>query len=261
MDMKKVLDVPMSQIAEDSPLPSNPPPTYPILSKRFFRRHGRDVFSCATSWFLVDIVFYSSNLFQSQIYHRFIKDHDPIKNGHQLAFRVARFQAILAICSTIPGYWVTIYFIDRIGRVRIQMIGFFFMAMVYFAIGIPYKFYWHNHINDGFLVLYGFTFFFSNFGPNTTTFIVPAELFPARFRSTCHGISGAVGKVGAIIGTVGFIWASRNQKKDSKPNPERMTVALVLLGVVCLVGLLVTYFFTRETMGRSLEDNENEDDD
>ncbi|MBA0854599.1 hypothetical protein Goshw_002288 [Gossypium schwendimanii] len=257
--MKKVLDVPMSEIAEDSPIRLKPPalphPSYPLLSKRFLRRHGVDLFCCAATWFLVDVVFYSSNLLQSQIYHRFIKDNNDV-NGYKLAFKVARFQAILAISSTIPGYWVTVYFIDRIGRVKIQMLGFLFLALVYFAIGIPYKYYWSENISVGFMALYSLSFFFSNFGPNTTTFIVPAELFPARFRSTCHGIAGAVGKVGAIIGTIGFFWASRNEKDSGKPNPVRMTVALVILDVVCLVGLLLTYFLTRETMGRSLEDNE-----
>ncbi|KAH9301631.1 hypothetical protein KI387_013214, partial [Taxus chinensis] len=38
-----------------------------------------------------------------------------------------------------------------------------------------------------FVVMYSLTFFFANFGPNITTFIVPAEIFPARLRSTCHG--------------------------------------------------------------------------
>jgi PHS family inorganic phosphate transporter-like MFS transporter len=39
-------------------------------------------------------------------------------------------------------------------------------------------------------------------GPNTTTFIVPGECFPTRYRSTSHGISAAAGKVGAIIAQV-----------------------------------------------------------
>ncbi|RUP47658.1 hypothetical protein BC936DRAFT_145483 [Jimgerdemannia flammicorona] len=29
------------------------------------------------------------------------------------------------------------------------------------------------------------------FGPNATTFIYPGEMFPTRYRSTCHGISAA----------------------------------------------------------------------
>ncbi|KAI9201451.1 hypothetical protein LWI28_023687 [Acer negundo] len=259
-DMERVLDVSMSQIAEEFPLPPNPP-QYSLLSRQFLQRHGRDLFSCSAAWFLVDVVFYSSNLFQSLIYHSFIDHHGTKKlNAYDEAYQVARLQAIVAICSTIPGYLVTVYFIDRIGRVKIQLLGFFFMSLVYFAIGIPFKFYWDKHTNMGFMFLYCLTFFFANFGPNTTTFIVPAELFPARFRSTCHGISGAVGKVGAIIGSVGFLWATRDED-SGKLNATGLTIALMILGGVCVVGFVVTYFFTFETMGRSLEDNENEEDD
>ncbi|GJY99585.1 inorganic phosphate transporter 1-4 [Tanacetum coccineum] len=59
--------------------------------------------------------------------------------------------------------------------------------------------------------MYSLTFFFANFGPNTTTFVVPAEIFPARVRSTCHGISAASGKLGAIVGAFGFLYLAQNQ--------------------------------------------------
>ncbi|KAI3465480.1 hypothetical protein Pfo_022143 [Paulownia fortunei] len=266
-DMQKVLSVSLSQIAEEKEeeqeeqasanniAPSN---NYSLFSKEFLRRHGRDLFSCATAWFLVDIVFYSSNLFQSQIYDRYLPKQYKL-NAFQEAFHVARLQAIIAICSTIPGYYATVYFIDRVGRVKIQIMGFLFMALGLLAIGIPYKRYWHDNTNKGFMILYSLTFFFSNFGPNTTTFIVPAELFPARFRSTCHGISGAAGKIGAIIGSVGFLWASHSEKENGHSKGNGMTASLVMLGGVCIVGMIITYFFTRETKGRSLEENENED--
>lgn len=55
-----------------------------------------------------------------------------------------------------------------------------------------------------FFFLYCLAQFFMNFGPNTTTFIVPGEVFPTRYRSTAHGISAACGKLGAIISQVGF---------------------------------------------------------
>ncbi|XP_027086805.1 probable inorganic phosphate transporter 1-9 [Coffea arabica] len=266
-DMRKVLRVPMSPIPEDQEYDEKDPMTptasanpasssdYPLLSKEFLARHGRDLFSCALAWFLVDVVFYSNNFFQSQIYGpQYLPLHN--KNAYEEAFHVAKLQAILAICSAIPGYFAAVFFIDRIGRVRIQIGGFFFMAIVLFAIGIPYYSYWDRHAKAGFMFLYALTFFFSNFGPNTTTFIVPAELFPARFRSTCHGISGAAGKLGAIVGVVAFQWASPDNYHQQG---IRMTVPLVLLGLASLVGCVTTYLFTRETMGRSLEENENED--
>jgi MFS transporter, PHS family, inorganic phosphate transporter len=47
--------------------------------------------------------------------------------------------------------------------------------------------------------LYACTQFCFDFGPNALTFIIAAELFPTRFRCTCHGISAAAGKLGSII--------------------------------------------------------------
>lgn len=158
----------------------------------------------------------------------------------------------------VKGYFATVYFIDRVGRVNIQMLGFLSMAVFYFSIAIPYYTYWKHHTDRRFMFLYGLTFFFANFGPNTTTFIIPAELFPARFRSTCHGLSGAAGKLGAIIGSLGFLWASHKRKEQGYPKAIGMTATLVILGGVCVVGAVITYLFTPETKGRSLEENEND---
>ena len=36
---------------------------------------------------------------------------------------------------------------------------------------------------------------YSNFGPNTTTFVIPGEIYPPEVKATCHGISAAFGKV------------------------------------------------------------------
>jgi hypothetical protein len=68
-DMEKVLEVSIEEIQEENPPPPSPLP-YPLLSKKFFRRHGLDLFGCSSTWFLLDIVFYSNNLFQSRILTR-----------------------------------------------------------------------------------------------------------------------------------------------------------------------------------------------
>ncbi|XP_013639312.1 PREDICTED: probable inorganic phosphate transporter 1-8 [Brassica oleracea var. oleracea] len=267
-DMQKVMSI--SNISDETttepPSPS-PPPTYKLFSIRFLRLHGRDLFAASANWFLVDVVFYTSNFLLSHIFSSY--SHNPSSsattNVYDATFEVAKLGAIIAACSTIPGYWFTVFFIDKVGRVRIQIMGFFFMAVIFLAAGIPYCWYWskHEQTKKGFMVLYGFVFFFCNFGPNTTTFIIPAELFPARFRSTCHGISGAAGKLGAIVGTVGFFWATKKVEDGDDinqvyPDANRMRTAFLILGGVCIAGMFVTYFFTKETMGRSLEENEHE---
>ncbi|XP_048501469.1 probable inorganic phosphate transporter 1-10 [Beta vulgaris subsp. vulgaris] len=260
-DMETVLDVNMNQIMDDASSSSSQTPTlpstYPLFSKQFLHHHGRDLFSCAATWFLLDVVFYSNNLFQSNIYKSFLPSDKEKMSAFRDAYTVARLQAIITVCAAIPGYWATVLLIDRVGRRNIQMMGFTVMAAFLFAVGVL-----HNaHPGDknmGFMFLYGLTFFFSNFGPNTTTFIVPAELFPARFRATCHGISGAAGKVGAIIGSIAFLWASQDKDKSDRTVDKGigMTGSLVILGVISLVGAVITFLFTPETMGRSLEDNE-----
>ncbi|KAF2559721.1 hypothetical protein F2Q68_00014279 [Brassica cretica] len=211
------------------PSPS-PPPIYKLFSIRFLGLHSRDLFAASANWFLVDVVFYTSNFLVSHIFSSY--SHKPSSsattNVYDATFEVAKLGAIRLLYHS-----------------RLLVHSFL-----------------HR---QGFMVLYGLVFFFCNFGPNTTTFIIPAELFPARFRSTCHVISGAAGKLGAIVGTVGFLWATKKVEDGDDinqvyPNANRMRTVFLILGGVCIVGMFVTYFFTKETMGRSLEENEHERD-
>ncbi|KAL8167644.1 hypothetical protein V2J09_009143, partial [Rumex salicifolius] len=70
-DMEKVFDVSISEIPdepelnpESEPIPFSSNSNYPLLSKEFLTRHGRHLFACSATWFLLDIFFYSSNIFQ-----------------------------------------------------------------------------------------------------------------------------------------------------------------------------------------------------
>ncbi|MCL7026049.1 hypothetical protein MKW94_029131 [Papaver nudicaule] len=117
----------------------------------------------------------------------------------------------------------------------------------------------------GFITMYTLTFFFANFGPNSTTFVVPAEIFPARLRSTCHGISAAAGKAGAIVGAFGFLYAAQSQDrtKTDAGYPPGIGVknSSIMLGCINFAGALIT-FLVPESNGKSLEEMfvEKEDD-
>lgn len=44
--------------------------------------------------------------------------------------------------------------------------------------------------------------FWGQFGPNATTFLLASELFPTDTRGKAHGISAAVGKLGALAADI-----------------------------------------------------------
>lgn len=114
-----------------------------------------------------------------------------------------------------------------------------------------------------FVILYGLTFFFANFGPNTTTFVIPSESFPTRARATCHGISAACGKLGAVIGSSGL-----------KPllKATNLQTILIVCAAVSLIGAIWTAIFTHDMSHvdldtidakglRSVQENTNIDSD
>ncbi|KAK4388139.1 Inorganic phosphate transporter 1-4 [Sesamum angolense] len=215
--MAKVLNVNLDPEEEKlEKLAQKPTNNFGLFSKQFLRRHGLHLLGTTTTWFLLDIAFYSNNLFQKDIFSAigWIPPSKQMNAVHEV-FRVAKAQTLIALFATVPGYWFTVLLIDVIGRFAIQIMGFFFMTVFMFALAIPYDHWTIKKNRIGFVVMYSLTFFFANFGPNATTFVVPAEIFPARLRSTCHGISAAAGKAGAIVGAFGFLYAA-NRKTRAK---------------------------------------------
>ena len=102
---------------------------------------------------------------------------------------------IISVAGLIPGYWFAVAFIDILGRKRLQFWGFLILAIIFSIIGFGF----HTISPGGLVVLVCLANFFCGFGPNSTTFVIPGEVFPTRYRSTAHGISAASGKIGAII--------------------------------------------------------------
>ena len=95
--------------------------------------------------------------------------------------------------------------------------------------------------------------FFQNFGPNTTTFIIPGEVFPTRYRSTAHGICAASGKLGAIIAQVGF-----SRLIDIGGKGKFLPHILEIFALFMLTGVFSTLLLP-ETKNRSLEELSQED--
>lgn len=180
----------------------------------FFRhysqwKHGKVLLGTAGSWFFLDVAFYGLSLNNSIILSTI--GYSGGENMYISLRRTAIGNIILVLAGAIPGYWVTVATCDTIGRKPIQLMGFTMLTILFIVIGFAY----HKLSNNGLLALYVLAEFFFNFGPNATTFIVPGECFPTRYRSTSHGVSAATGKIGAIIAQCVF---GPLRTRGAKPN-------------------------------------------
>ena len=179
----------------------------------------------AGTWFLFDILFYGNTLFQPIVLESaFGKGNhtattlgwldstddavDP-RGEFDLLVETSRDSLFLSLIA-LPGYFVSIAMLGRTtccGLViqtprYVQMQGFAFMAVLYALIGV----FWERLTSMQVLLvlLYGSTFFFANYGPNATTFLLPSVTYSHDCRSTLNGISAAFGKMGALLGATIF---------------------------------------------------------
>ncbi|CAB4438938.1 unnamed protein product [Rhizophagus irregularis] len=218
--------------------------------------NGKVLLGTSMSWFALDIAFYGIGLnnaiILSAIGYSDAKDADYNLRAYNSLKNMAIGNIIITIMGTIPGYWVTVLLVDKWGRKPIQFMGFGVLTALFIAMGASFE-QLKEHSIPAFIVLFVLLQFFQNFGPNTTTFIVPGEVFPTRYRSTGHGISAASGKLGAIVAQVGF-----SKLKDIGGADAFVGRLLIIFAAWMFIGGLFTLLLP-ETKGLSLEELSNED--
>lgn len=216
------------------------------------------------SWFALDIAFFGSGLNNTTILQAIHFGDTSGQTGgpaiYQNLLNSCIGNMIISAAGLIPGYYATMLLIDTWGRKPIQLMGFVILTILFAILGFAYDALTLHGTSArrAFVFLYCLANFFFNFGPNATTFIIPGEAFPTRYRSTAHGISAATGKLGAIISQVGF-----SSLKDHGGAPGSNAFVKHLLEIFAfftLTGVFSTLLIP-ETKGRSLEDLSNENQD
>jgi MFS family permease len=193
----------------------------------------------AGAWALLDFCYYGNTISTPEIL--------DLLNPHASLLHNTLVQLAIFAIFAVPGYVVAIWLLDKTGRRSIQILGFFMMGLMFLLIGlIPSV----TKTALLFALLYGISYFFTEFGPNTTTFIYPAEIFPTKVRTTGHGISAGAGKLGAFLGAFLF--------PDFLNSSLGIRGAEIIAGVVALVGMLLTIVTLPEPRGKTLEQLEEE---
>lgn len=194
---------------------------------------GRKLIGTAGAWFLFDVLFYGNTLFQPVVM-------EAAFGGGVSALRKVATDSLILSLIALPGYIFSaivmgkrVCYLTQTPRF-VQKQGFVVMGMLYAIIGSYWSFL--KRVPWLLVLVYGSTFFFANYGPNTTTFVFPSLVYSPECRSTLNGISAAAGKAGALFGATLFEPAARELGDDK--------VMLICAGVSVL-GFAITHFFVR----------------
>jgi putative MFS transporter len=197
-------------------------------------------------WFLQDLGTYGIGIFTPTILaaalgHKAVHARnltDLIAND-QLAAKGAALIDVLLIVGII----VAVLLADRVGRIRLQILGFIGCAVgLLLASFSAYA----EGAAQMVLIFAGFMLFnfMTNMGPNAQTYLLAGEVFPTRLRGTGAGFAAAVAKVGAVM--TAFLFPILLKDLGTQ------TLLLILVGT-SLLGAVITGLFHIETMGVSLE--------
>lgn len=199
----------------------------------------RYLIGTAGSWFVFDYAYYGNSISMPLVLNAVSPNMSPTT-------KIAWTLIIFAVAA-VPGYILALTKMDKIGHKRLQLIGFLCMGLAFGIIGlVPHM----TTMVLPFLMVFGASYFFAEFGPNTTTFVMAAEVYPTSVRTTGHGMSAGFAKVGAFIGV--FIFPVLQGAAGTKGT-------LLITFLFAVVGFLVTLLLP-EPSQKSLEELSGEDE-
>lgn len=187
----------------------------------------------AGSWFFFNVAVYGSYVSQPLLI-KHITPHGSVLSNIAL-------NAVLVICFGLGGAIAGLLVLDRVPRRTLQGLGFGICALAMLLItAFPII----SASVVPFAIVFGMSLFGVAFGPNYTTMLLAAESYPTAVRSTFHGLSSAIAKVGAFLGAlfVPLLLSGAGLR------------AVTLLGFCCYAAGIATTVLVREPAGLALDD-------
>ncbi|KAF2400353.1 putative MFS phosphate transporter [Trichodelitschia bisporula] len=208
-----------------------------VSLKLTFTYFGPRVFATAGAWYANDVFFYGNKLFQNQ----FIAVLTP---GNK-SVMVGWLYNLINVGVSLVGYYMASFLIDNklYGRKWMMIVGFMCDFILFVIPAFHYHYYTEPMHIHAFQAMYFLSSFFNQFGPNSVTFLVAAEVFPTPIRATAHGFSAAVGKLGALTAAVLYNYISTQMK-------------FYVVPWFGLGGALITWLFLPDTTGLDLKEQE-----
>lgn len=212
---------------------------YDLASLKLVCRHyWHRLLATGLCWFCNDFPFYGNQIFRNVFLQ--------LVTGNENQVITLWLYNLINVGCELVGYYLAALLLDykAYGRKRMQAVGFL-MSFILFIIAASI-FPILDKKGPGahaFEFIYFFSSFWIQFGPNSTTFLLAAEVYPVEVRGTAHGVSAAVGKLGALAATVLYNYIGNRTK-------------FWVVSWFGLLGFILTMLFIPDTTGLDLREQE-----
>ncbi|EGP92313.1 uncharacterized protein MYCGRDRAFT_33628 [Zymoseptoria tritici IPO323] len=202
-----------------------------------FSYFGGRILATAGTWYANDVFFYGNKLFQAEFIN-------TITGGTKNVMTTWLWN-LVNIGVSLVGYYLASFLIDNknYGRKWMQIIGFLGDFICFVIPAFNYTYFAEGAGVHAFMAMYFLSSFFNQFGPNSVTFLVAAEVFPTPVRASAHGFSAAMGKAGALTAAVLY-------------NYIDVPTRFLVVPWFGLAGAILTYVFLPDTTGLDLKEQE-----
>lgn len=160
-----------------------------LILKRYWLR----LVGTGGAFFIYDFVNFPNSIMSSTIINSLVPG--------KAVQTVAMWQLILSL-MTLPGVFVGIFLVNRLGRRWTVILGFGGYLLVGLIVGCSFA--KITKVIPAFVVMYGLMQSLGHMGPGATLGLVSTESYPTAIRGVCYAISAALGKAGAAVGTEVF---------------------------------------------------------
>ncbi|KAJ2957114.1 hypothetical protein NQZ79_g7128 [Umbelopsis isabellina] len=205
-----------------------------------FKRYWRRILTTGGLWFIYDFISYPAGVFSSTILDVVVPPGSPL-------IQTAGWNTLL-YTFYLPGVIAGAFLADKIGRRKTMATGFIFQGIVGMIMGGCLNLLVKNCF-PMFVIMYGIFLMMGELGPGDTISLVSTEVYPTAVRGTAYGISAAIGKVGATIGTLVF-----------EPMIDKVGTQgpfLLESGIAILAGI-IAFFFIPNVQPDSLEQEDRD---
>ena len=212
----------------------------------FRKDNRRATILASVPWFLQDLGTYGIGIFTPAILAasvghktKYVRNLADLINNDILAAKGAALIDVMLIVGIIGAILLS----DRVGRVRLQIIGFLGCAAGLVVASLSAFSTGGLHI---LLIFLGFMLFnfMTNLGPNGQTYLLAGEVFPTSVRGLGAGFAAAFAKIGAVM--TAFLFPILLAGIGTQ------ALLYILVGT-SLLGAAVTRAFQIETAGVNLE--------